>query len=171
MFHSKCILDWFAFQQRCPLCNEHVSNSLQRPAPLRAESPGLPLDFRRRFDDRRDICQRVLRFLGVDTDLARGSREIRDAPPADRPLRADVGDIFCPSASNPEQDRFQSSPDIGHELHQQDERESSEHSRASGTNSTSSDTNKWQQRSKGPRTYSYIVHDNVRMEMNARIPV
>eukprot|EP00737_Agarophyton_chilense_P003886 gb/GEZJ01004689.1/.p1 GENE.gb/GEZJ01004689.1/~~gb/GEZJ01004689.1/.p1 ORF type:complete len:295 (-),score=18.46 gb/GEZJ01004689.1/:900-1784(-) len=162
MFHSKCILDWFAFQQRCPLCNEYVSNSLQVCVPCQPDSPALPLDLPRRFaEDRRFIGQRNLRFLGVDINLARFSREITNAP-VDRPSRADIGDLFCPSTSS-HGDQQSSSQVI---RHRQNDKDSSEQSTASGTGTATE-----KQKSHGPRIYSYIVHDNVRMEMNTRIPV
>lgn len=171
IFHSKCILDWFAVQQRCPLCTEFVSSAWPTLKPYRSDPRTSQLALRRRFRDRASSVRQRL------TSSFRRHSSMNQPSPSDAPIIQQPGlpappnnsRIVCPSGPPLEEDRYHSSPVLRTELHQDRSRED----RAQDCNADLANNPRGmsQQRIRGPRTYSYIVHDNVRMEMNPYIPV
>lgn len=144
IFHSKCILDWFISHPRCPLCNEPVANSIaqNRLSPRGAE------ETRRTGSNRTGIV--VMPAEPASHGHLQLHRRGRDLSYNQQPRSA--------SYSVREQSRRNLS------LHE---------GRGDGSEARQRFTqgDKGRRRNRGPRTYSYIVHDNVRMEMNPIIPV
>lgn len=171
IFHSKCILDWFAVQQRCPLCTELVSSAWQTAKPYRSDPRTSQVTRRRRFRNRTSSVRH--RFTSPfrrhssmnqhpDSEAPMIQQPALPAPPEN--LR-----IACPSDQHLDEDRYHSSPVLRAEPHQEGSREDSAQDCNPDLDNSPRETS--QQRVRGPRTYSYIVHDNVRMEMNPYIPV
>lgn len=155
VFHSKCILDWFISNSRCPLCNEPVTNNTSRPPFLRDDHRVSPshLPPQRYSDDQNLDMRRTRSYRAAPTITMDRSREAR-LPPQERrisdvrerpPHHSDLTDL------PPMEPSCQDDPDLSPKPNQQGE--------------------KPRKKGRGPRRYSYIVHDKVRMELNPVIPV
>ncbi|CDF38618.1 unnamed protein product [Chondrus crispus] len=137
VFHSKCILDWFISQHRCPLCNESVTNHTRTNQTEIRRVPGTP---------HRMNADGELLATDTQTDVhaqqpTLSASEISSSQPAAR-------------------DQSRGQPSAHHRRHE---------TQVSRQKPPPGEKGKKKQR--GSRTYSYIVHDSVRMELNRVTPV
>lgn len=163
IFHSKCILDWFISHHRCPLCNDSVSNTLEASSTTNIANIT-------RMDDN------LVGGVPVPSlDHAAGVLVVQSEPSSRRHLRLHrqraVSYSHPPSAQYvPPQEpprRQVSSP--GEQ--EDDEGEDEQKGLQKGEEQKLAQGEKTRRKTRGSRTYSYIVHDNVRMELNPFIPV
>lgn len=158
VFHSKCILDWFVLHHRCPLCNESITNSLKPlvfthsldyPCPPLQIHP--PLSYEASFPRlRRMHAYRTAPRASVLT------------PPTDPIIpREEITPLEASSLRGLHPAPLPTVP----VLHNNSCQHSSESTQKLSV------SEKPKKKNRVPRTYSYIVHDNVRMEMNPIVPV